>query len=226
VECGGQGEEIPSGLPCPDCSSKPYGRLRKHGYYLRNFQSIERSKILLTILRLRCSKCKKSHACLFPCLIPHSSYSADALGKLVIRYFFEDKSYERIGWEASAEEGEGHRHLIYRQVARLCLKQDWITGFAQKQVLRKGESLWKAKKPKPEEECDSARRVKSQKKRAAMNKVKAAVMRFRESTGQALEKVVGVLHQASMQLRAPFSLLSEAKVALVRTTQKRGDALF
>lgn len=226
VECGGQGEKIPSGLPCPDCTSKPVGRLRKHAYYLRSFEDIEKVKIELRITRLRCSKCKKSHACLFSCLVPYSSYSADSLGKLVTPYFFEDKSCERIGWEVSITGQKGHRNLVYRLVQRLCQKQDWITGFVEKQVLGRGESLWKRKEPEPEKECDSGRRVRSAEKKAALNKVKAALMKFGESAGGALETVVGLLHQGSMQLSAPFSLLSVAKVVLVRTTHKRGEALF
>lgn len=226
VECGGEGEKIPSGLPCPDCGGSPCGRLRKHAYYVRSFEDIEKVKIKLTILRLRCSKCKKSHACLFPCLVPHSRYSADSLGKLVTPYFFEDTSCERIGWEVSIEGNKGHRHLVYRLLERLCQKQDWITGFVEKQVLKRGESLWKRKEPEPEEECDSASRVRSAEKKEALNKVKAALMKFRESSEPALEAVVSLLHQGSMQLSKPFSLLSAATVVLVRTTHKRGDALF
>ena len=193
---------------------------------MRNFLSIEKVKVLLRILRLRCSRCKKSHACLFPCLVPHSSYSAKALGELVVRYFFEDKSCEAIGWEASSEEGEGHRHLVYRLVEGLCRKEDWIARVAEKQVLEQGESLWKRKEPEPEEACSNARRVRSETKKAAMNRVKAALMKFRESTGQALETIVSSLHEVSMQLSAPFSLLSQAKVAPVKIPHKRGKALF
>jgi hypothetical protein len=226
VECGGQGEKIPSGLPCPDCTSKPIGRLRKHAYYLRSFEDIEKTKIELKITRLRCSKCKKSHACLFPCLVPHSSYSADSVGKLVAPYLFEGKSCERIGWEVSIEGKKGHKHLVYRLVGRLCQKQDWIIGFVEKHILRQGESVWGRKEAEPEKDCDSGRRVRSAEKKAALNKVGAALIRFRESTGQALEAVIGLLHQVGMQSSAPFSLLSAAKVLLVRTTHRRGDALF
>lgn len=158
--------------------------------------------------------------------MPHSSYSAEALGALATRYFFEDKSCERIGWETSGDEGEGHRHLVYRLVERLCQKEDWIAGMAEKQVLKQGESLWRRKEPEPEVSCGNARRVRSKTKKAAMNRVKAALIKFRESTGQAIETAVGLLHEFSMQLSAPFSLLSQAKVAVVRTTHKREDALF
>jgi len=159
-------------------------------------------------------------------LVPHSRYSADALGELATQYIFEDKSYDGIGWERSAEEGEGHRHLIFRLVERLCQKGDWITTVAEKQVLKKGETLWKRKEPEPAEACVNADKARSREKKAAMNRVKAAVTKFRESTGQALEAVMSSLHEMSMQLRAPFSLFSAAKVAVVRTTHKRGDALF
>lgn len=227
VELGGEGKEIPTSLPCPDCQTKPVGRLRKHANYLRGFTlAVGGGRIKVKITRLRCSKCKVTHGCLFECLVPHSRYGAEALGRLATQYLFEDKSYEEIGWEKSAEEGEGHRHLIYSLVERLCRKEDWISAQAEKQVLKRGESLWRRKEPEPEEPCKNAGKARSEKKAAAMNRVKAAVKKFKEGTGQALETVVGSLHQISMQLSAPFSLFSAAKVAVVRTTHKRGEALF
>lgn len=225
MECGGEGEKIPSGLPCPDCPSKPAGVLRRHDYYLRNFKTdVVDTKIKIT--RLCCSKCRITHACLFPCLIPHSRYSAEYVGKLVAPYFVEQKSCEQIGWEGTEEEGEGHRHLVHEKVTRICEKQDWIANVAEKEEQKSGESLWKRKEPEPEGECPNGRKVKSEGKKKALTRVRAALVKLRERTGQELEALIGLLHETSMQLSAPVSLLSLAKVSVVRTTHKWGNALF
>ena len=227
VEIGGEGKEIPTGLLCQDCPAKPAGRLRKHANYLRSLTlAVGGDRIVLKITRLRCSKCKVTHACLFPCLVPHGGYSTQAVGQVAAQYLSEDKSYEQVGWERSAEEGEGHRHLVYRTIEHLCQRAEWIIGMAEKQQLNKGESLWRRKEPDPEEPCSNARKARSKEKAAALNLVKAAVKKFKDSTGEALEAVISSLHEMSMQLRAPFSLFSAAKVVVVRTTHKRGDALF
>jgi hypothetical protein len=226
VDIGGGGKEIPSGLPCPDCPSRPSGCLRRHAYYFRNFKNLDDIKILLKILRLCCSKCKSSHACLFPMLVPRSSYSASALGKLVTPYFFEDKSAEKIGWEASVEEGQGHRHLVQGLVDRLCEKQDWIAGFIEKQIQRAGESLWKRKEPEAEEQSPNAQKVRSKEKSAALSRVQEMLLKFKESSRHELDSLVEILHQVSMQMKAPFSLLTRAKVMVIKTTHKRGKALF
>lgn len=226
VECGGQGEEIPTGLPCPGCRSKPGSCLWKHGYYLRIFISIGESETKIKITRLRCPLCNKTYSCLFPCLVPHSSYSTDSLGKLVTPYFFEDKSCAQIGWEASDGEGEGHRHLVHSLVERLCEQLDWITSFVEKQTQRQGESLWRRKEPEPEAECSNARRVKSKEKKAALTRVKAVLMKFKENSEHRIENLVCVLHRAGLQLRAPFSLLTRAKVMFVKTTHDWGNTLL
>jgi hypothetical protein len=41
-----------------------------------------------------------------------------------------------------------------------------------------------------------------------------------------VETLVSFLHERSMQTRAPFSLLSRAKVRVFMSPQNRGDALF
>lgn len=183
-------------------------------------------QIKVRITRLRCSKCNVTHACLYPCLVPHSRYSAEAVGELATQYLSEDKSYEQVGWEKSADEGEGHRHLVYRTIERLCQRAEWIIGMSEREQLKQGESLWRRKKPEPEDPCLNARKARSKEKAEALDRVKAAVKKFRDTTGGALEGVVGSLHEMSMQLLAPFSLFSAATVTLVRTTHKRGDALF
>ncbi len=226
VECGGEGKEIPSGLPCPCCNSRPYVRLRKHGRYMRLFESVGGSKIPIWIQRLYCPVCDKTHACLFPCLVPGSSYSADSLGELVAPYILEDKSYEELGWSVSPDEGSGHRHLIYGIVERLCERLDWVTGFVAKQVLKRGDSLWKRNEPEPLEELGSTKRVRAKDKREMLTRLKAVLMKFKRAGEYETQELISKLHQASMQARAPFSLLTRPRAALVSAPHQRGNALF
>lgn len=226
MECGGGGKDIPSCLPCPDCRVKPAGRLWRHGSYLKSFISVDASNISIRILRLCCSICTVTHACLFPCLVPGSSHSGEALGELITPYFFVEKSCERLGWEASPEEGKGHRQMVYRMVERLCQKREWIERFVEKQVQGSGESLWQRKEPEREEECPNAKKVRTKEKRAALTRVRALLEKLREQSGKEVGKLVGFLHEASMQLRAPFSLLSRAKVLVFMSPHDEGDGLF
>ncbi|MGH2506528.1 MAG: DUF6431 domain-containing protein [Ktedonobacteraceae bacterium] len=226
MSCGGEGLEIPSGLRCPNCPGPVAGWLWILAYYLRSFKDFTGTDIRIKITRLRCSKCRVTHACLFPCLVPHSSYSAEALGQLATSYFFEEKSYEKLGWETSEDEGEGHRHLVYELVARVCRKQDWVAGFVEREAQSAGESVWRRKEPEPLKECVNAYKARSKAKRAALGNVRALLLKFREGCKQEMEALIGILHQVSMQLKAPFSLLSLAKVQVVRTAHLRGDALF
>ena len=84
--------------------------------------------------------------------------------------------------------------------SRLCEKEDWIAGVAEKQALKQGQSLWRRKEPEPEVACGNARRIRSEKKKAAMNRVKAVLIKLRKRTGQAHETGVSLLHGISMQL--------------------------
>lgn len=226
MECGGGGKEIPRCLPCPDCSGKPVGRLWKHGSFLRSFKSVAGGKVAIWIRRLCCSKCEATHACLFPCLVPGSSHSAESLGKLVTSYFFEKKSCEQLGWEASGEEGEGHKHLVHGVVEGVCEKEERLERLVEKEVQKSGESLWKRKEPEPEVACPNAKKVRSAEKKAKLTRMRAVLEKLREQSGREVETLVSFLHERSMQMRAPFSLLSRAKVRVFMSPQNRGDALF
>jgi hypothetical protein len=200
--------------------------LWRHGSFLRSFESVAGSKIPIWILRLCCSNCEATHACLFPCLVPGSSYSAESLGKLVGPYFFEKKSCDGLGWESRLEEGEGHRHLVHKVVDGICEKQERIESFVEKEVQKSGESLWKRKEPEPETPCPNAKKARTERKKAALTRLRAVLEKFREQSGREVETLVSFLHETSMQLRAPFSLLSRAKVRVFVSPQNRGEVLF
>jgi hypothetical protein len=144
----------------------------------------------------------------------------------VTPYFFEDKSLEVIGWEASSEEGQGHRHLVHSVVARLTKALDWITNFVEKERLSLGESLWKRKGPEPQEDFPGADRVRSQEKKDSLTRLKAVLMQFKENSKHEAGELIWKLHSAAMQSREPFSLLTRAKAVIVSTPHQWGNALL
>lgn len=226
VICGGEGKEIPSGLPCPEPRSLSCRLLQKLGRYVRSFKTSDGVKVQISIQRLYCPGCGVSHACLFPCLIPGSGYAAETLGELVVPYLFERKSYEEIGWEMEEEEGQGHKHLVHSVLERLLEKLDWILSFVEKQALRYGGSLWRRKNPERPNEAEEPFKVKSKEKNEALKSLKTALMKFGERSGQKMEKLVCQLHAEAMQSREPVSLLARPRCALVNAPHERGNAPF
>lgn len=226
MELGGEGKEIPRGLPCPSCTSKPVGRLRRHASYIRTCKSFSALSIQTTVLRLWCPKCETSHACAFEQLLPYRRQPTESLAQLVEPYFFEEKSYEQLGWEVSADEGEGHRHLAFRLVARLCEMREWITSFIERQRHKLQGSLWRREEPEPQEVCPNAYKAKLVQKKAALNQVREALEKFRKLSGGKRESLIGLLHEASRGLRTPFSLLTCTQVVRLYPPQNWGDALF
>lgn len=57
------------------CSCGHHGTLVKHGYYLRNLKGCDEIMIRLSILRVKCSHCGKTHAILPSCIVPYSCIS-------------------------------------------------------------------------------------------------------------------------------------------------------
>ena len=120
----------------------------------------------------------------------------------------------------------GHRHLMYRVIERLCESLDWITSFVEKQVLKRGESLWKQDETEPPEEFLEAKRVRSKDKREALSRLKAVLMKFMRHGEYEARELISQLHRASMQARKPFSLLTRPRFALVSAPHQMGNALF
>jgi len=226
VEIGGEGKKIPSGLPCPSCTNKPVGRLGRHGSYLRTFKSFSGLHSKLPVLRLLCSKCRKSHACLFEHWLPYKRCSIEAQAQLVEPYLFEEMSYDQVGWAVSADEGEGHRHLAFTVVARLCQMRQWITSFAERQRHRVEGSLWRREKLEAPGDCPNAYKAKKKDKRAALNQVKEALEKLKKLNGDKWEGLLGQLHAAAMCLRTPVSLFTWTRAIRISTPHNRGDALF
>lgn len=226
MELGGEGKKIPSGLPCPNCPSKPLGRLQRLGTYLRTFKSLSGSDILLPVLRLHCPKCDVSHACLFEHWLPYQRYSSEAQARLVESYFFEETSYEHLGWQVLAEEGAGHRHLSWEIVARLCEMCEWITSFVERQRHKLEAWLWKRDEPDLPDKCPNAYKARTKRKKTALNQAREALEKLKKLSGGKQESLIRLLHEAGMGLRTPVSLLTCTRVKGILTPHNRGDTLF
>ena len=76
------------------CSCRMSGQLIKHAYYNRHIKTPD-GVITLTILRLKCKCCNKTHA-LFPeCIVPYSQILlADHIS--IIKAYNNDSSFESI----------------------------------------------------------------------------------------------------------------------------------
>lgn len=220
VKFGGEGRVIPSALKCPDCARSRGGRLWRHGWYERFFISELGQKNLVRILRLRCSKCRASHACLYDFMVPYRQYGAELLGLLAWKYLIEKvMTYEEFEWELTEAEGDekGHRHLVFDVIERLCQVYSWLVGQVEKANLRVGESLWKRDEPEPEKDCVNGWKAKRVEKREALNQVARALTKFRrlccdEDFVVDGGRVIGILQRAGMNLPLPFSLLTGVKV--------------
>lgn len=226
MELGGEGKKIPSGLPCPCCTSKPVGRLGRHGSYVRTFKSLVGTDKKMPVLRLLCPKCETSHACLFENWLPYKRYSSESQAELVEPYFCEKKSYEQLGWEVSADESEGHRHLAFTIVARLCEMREWIRSFVEQQRHKLEASLWKREEPEPPGSCPNTYKAKTMEKGAALNQVREALMKLKKLSGGRQGSFFGLLHRDGMGLRTPVSLLTWTRAIRIFTPQNWGYGLF
>ena len=212
VELGGEGKKIPGGLPCPVCTSRPAGALGRHGSYLRTFKSFSGPNQTMSVMRLLCSKCGTSQACLFEHWLPYKRYSSESQAQLVEPYFLEEESYDQLGWQVSTDEGEGHRHLAFTVVARLAEMCEWITSLVERQRHKHEAWLWKREEPEPPGNCPNAYKAKTAKKQAALNQVKEALVKLKKLSGGKQESMIELLLQIGMGLRTPVSLLTCARV--------------
>jgi hypothetical protein len=226
VENGGEGREIPRDLRCPRCPGKDHGRLWRHGHYERFLRSKSCELQPIQILRLRCSKCGKSQACLFDFMVPYRQYSAEALGELVWPYLSKKQmTYEEFEW--ASEDGKGHRNLVFTVLERVCQMCVWLVGQVEKRSLRPGESLWGRQEPEPRAESANAWKARKAGKEAALNQVAGALMKFKKHSGAAgMGKVFGILQCVGMVLPAPLSLLTGAKVFRLYATHSLECRLF
>lgn len=227
VELGGEGKAIPRDLACPDCNGRPGGRLWKHDSHVKTIKQLDHEGgIKLRVTRLRCSVCGTSHAVLFEHLLPYQRYSTGTLEQLAAPYLFNVNSYDKAGWVACSDEGAGHRHLVYEVVARLCQASEWISSYVERQRNWLEGSVWKRKDPIPEEPCPNAYKAKTAVKKAALNQVSKALVRFQNISGGNREELIGLLHRAGMGLKTPFPLLTSRASMRLSATHNRGNRLF
>jgi len=226
VEFGGEGREIPHDLKCPRCPGKDRGRLWRHDQYERFFRSYSCDLRPIQILRLRCSKCGKSQACLFDFMVPYRQYGAEELGELVWPYLSGKKiTYEEFEWDS--KDGKGHRNLVFTVIERMCLMFSWLVGQVEKQSLRPGESLWRRQEPEPRAKSANAWKAIKAGKEAALNQVAGALMKLKRQSGaEGMGEVVEILQLAGMSLPAPISLLTAAKVLRLSAPQSLECRLF
>ncbi len=225
-EVGGEGKEIPSGMPCPSCRSKLAGRLVLHSRYRRAVKHLDGSRrIVINSMRLQCGKCGATHTVAYEHLLPYSRYTTEALEKLAAPYFEEVTSYEDAGWSVSEDEGEGHRSLVFRLVERLCRMREQITTFVEMRRHGLEEWLWKRDVAELELDCPNSYKAKSEEKKRALKQVAEALAKLRKIVSDGQE-VIGYLHQAATCLKTPFSLLTETRGARMQIPRNWGDTLF
>lgn len=226
MEFGGEGREIPRDLMCPNCTGNQAGRLWRHGWYERFFKSELSELKPILILRLRCSKCGGSQACLYDFLVPYRQCSAELLGGLVWRYLLDGEMvYEEYEW-ASAD-GKGHRNLVFTVIEKLCQVYAYLGRYVAEAGLRPGESLWERAEPEPDAECANSSKAKKEGKRVKLNQVAAVLMRFKRQSGRdGAGNVFGFLQRAGMRLRLPISLLTGAKVVRLYAPHSLECGLF
>lgn len=198
----------------------------RHGHYERFFRSYSCDLKPIEILRLRCSKCGKSQACLFDFMVPHRQYCAEELGERVWPYLSEkEMTYEEFEW--ASEDGKGYRNLVFTVIERMCQMFVWLVGQVEKESLKPGESLWRRPEPEPQAKSANAWKAIKEGKEAGLNQVAGALTKFKKhSNAEGIGQVVGILQRAGMRLPAPISLLTGAKVLRLYAPQSSECRLF
>lgn len=77
------------------CCQKIGGDFSIHGYYSRRLK-IKDTTIFMSILRIRCGHCNKTHALFFNDFIPYSMFNTYEGQKILVNDIEEDFSYETI----------------------------------------------------------------------------------------------------------------------------------
>lgn len=77
------------------CCQKIGGEFLIHGYYSRRLK-IKHTTISISILRIRCEHCNKTHAVFFSDFIPYSMFNTYEGQKILINDISDDFSYEAI----------------------------------------------------------------------------------------------------------------------------------
>lgn len=97
------------------CTCKQKGGLIKHGYYIRSIKSPE-GLMKLSILRVYCKSCKKTHAILPSWIIPYSNILFhDQVA--IIHSYLNHLSYEPIMLSNLLIDESNIRYVIYQYLA-------------------------------------------------------------------------------------------------------------
>lgn len=158
--------------------------------------------------------------------LPYERYSSEEQAQLAEPYFFEEISYEQLGWEVSANEGEGHRHLAFELVACLCEMREWITSFVERQRHKLEAWLWEREEPDLAGSCPNAYKARTTEKQAALNQVREALVKLKKLSGGKQENLITLLHRAGLRLRTPSSVLIGSKAVRLCHPHNWGYALF
>ncbi len=68
------------------CSCGHTGTLTRHSYYTRNVKVYGGFKVRISILRVKCSSCGKTHAILPSCIVPYSQILLNDHIRIIINY--------------------------------------------------------------------------------------------------------------------------------------------
>ncbi|MCI0564640.1 MAG: hypothetical protein MN733_39735 [Nitrososphaera sp.] len=195
--------------------------MHRHDHYFKTFQG---SRIRIEVLQCY-GGCGKSQSCQFDFLAPGSKNDSETLSELASVKLSEEKSYDQVGWEMSEDESEGHRHLVFAVIERLCAMVEWITSFIEKERLKPAQSLWK-REIGPHEPSRDAPRARTEGKRKKLNQLKEALGRYMRDSGKTMKEVILELHRVAMQQVEPFSLLTRAEAPRLLVPKSTGYELF
>jgi len=112
---------------CPKCNSQ--GQFYRHGFYVRFLVIFSyvanvfiKDKIEVTVLRVKCTNCNKTHAILDCNIIPYCSYSVSFILEVLSCYFIDKHKIEDICIEFDISEYTFNLFVDYYNKERVDLK--------------------------------------------------------------------------------------------------------
>ncbi len=221
-ELGGEGKEIPR---CMGCSACGKGVLWRHDDYLKTVKDLNGKPLLVKMLRLKCSSCPKTYTCMPYPLLPYKSYTVVAVTEMINDYISKAGTYFELASGAAPDEDfKSHTHLLFCLLERLLEQISWIEEWLQKVRFGRGESLWQGEAA-PRKECPNARNARKPGKTDKLNRARTAMALMQRVIGEV--SFSEEIEKAGRQMmRAPFSLLTCARVEDFVTPHKRELALF
>lgn len=120
-------------IVCPKCQC--IGQFYQHGSYVRflfviiqlvNF--ISKDRIRLTVYRIKCKNCGKTHAILDRNIIPYRAYSLPFVLKVLKRFFIDNKKSEEVYTEFDISDYVFKMFLSYYSREQIDLKSYFKNG--------------------------------------------------------------------------------------------------